>query len=230
MNCPEVEKLLDDYVDGRLPMDLRRRVDAHVRQCQRCQLDESQLSHLLTAVGQLPQAIQPRRDLWPAISTRIVQPQADQKDPQAARWEPTPQVFPGSHWMALAAALLLLVVSASVMIHLLDGASTQAERNRTIGLVRSDVGSLAWQEFETAETEYRKITDELLRGLESRRSGLSEETVRIVEESLLSIDRAIGQARAALRTDPANGGLANKLGRIYRKKVDFLRQIHRLPA
>jgi hypothetical protein len=58
---------------------------------------------------------------------------------------------------------------------------------------------------------------------------LSAATVQAVEESLRTIDRAIGEARAALEKDPASRDLMDLLDSVYRQKLDLLRRVNELP-
>jgi hypothetical protein len=88
--------------------------------------------------------------------------------------------------------------------------------------------SVAWEEFETAEAEYQRVTDELLQALEQRRDRLTPETIETVETNLRLIDEAITEARAALERDPSNAALATRLTDIYRRRVGFLQQMNRL--
>ena len=88
--------------------------------------------------------------------------------------------------------------------------------------------TIAWQEFETAESAYQKVTDDLLRSLDTRRDQLAPETVQIVEDNLSLIDEAINEARAALERDPSNAALATRLTDIYRRRVGFLQEMSRL--
>ena len=49
-------------------------------------------------------------------------------------------------------------------------------------------------------------------------------TVRVLEENLAIIDRAIADARTALEQDPASRYLNGHLGRTLRRKVDLLQR------
>ena len=57
-----------------------------------------------------------------------------------------------------------------------------------------------------------------------RRAELDSVTVRVIEENLAAIDRAIDEARDALAADPANGYLSQHLAATMRRKVDLLRR------
>jgi hypothetical protein len=59
--------------------------------------------------------------------------------------------------------------------------------------------------------------------LEKGRGVLDDETVRILEENLQTIDDAINEAQAALAQDPGSKVLARFLTENLRRKIDLLR-------
>jgi hypothetical protein len=66
--------------------------------------------------------------------------------------------------------------------------------------------------------------------LESRRGELDTATVRVLEENLTIIDRAIDQSRQALATDPNSQFLVDHLNTSLGRKVQLLRTVTLLPA
>jgi hypothetical protein len=59
---------------------------------------------------------------------------------------------------------------------------------------------------------------------------LDTTTVRIVRKNLAVIDRAIAEARMALRGDPGNAYLNLHLANTMRRKVELLRRVNELAA
>jgi len=59
---------------------------------------------------------------------------------------------------------------------------------------------------------------------------LDTATVRIVRKNLAVIDRAISEARMALRNDPGNAYLNLHLANTMRRKVDLLRRVNDIAA
>ncbi len=57
-----------------------------------------------------------------------------------------------------------------------------------------------------------------------RRDQLDPETVRVIEENLRLIDRAIAQAQQALAQDPASTYLNEHLIATMQQKLEFLRR------
>ena len=71
MSCDNIKNLLDEYVDGLLPENARQDVDAHLEGCSNCREDLSRLRALLARAADLPKNIEPPRDLWPDIESRL---------------------------------------------------------------------------------------------------------------------------------------------------------------
>jgi anti-sigma factor RsiW len=75
---------------------------------------------------------------------------------------------------------------------------------------------------------YDAAIAELEEVLDTRRSKLNPETVRIVEANLAVVDKAIADARSALAADPASRYLNTHLANTMRRKVDLLRRVNSL--
>lgn len=75
---------------------------------------------------------------------------------------------------------------------------------------------------------YDAAIAELETTLRSRRAQLDTSTVRIVENNLAIMDRAIADARQALAADPASRYLNSHLASTMRRKVDLLRRVNTL--
>ncbi|HTM58186.1 MAG TPA: anti-sigma factor [Candidatus Udaeobacter sp.] len=74
------------------------------------------------------------------------------------------------------------------------------------------------------DSSYDEAVAELQRTLEQHRTELDSSTVRIVEQNLAVIDRAILQARRALAADPASPYLHQHLALQMKLKLDLLRR------
>src|SRR5512133_1661258 len=71
MKCVDVEKLLDDLVDGSLSESRAAEVENHIASCQACRAAERSLKALLAEAAALEPSIEPPRDLWLGIARRI---------------------------------------------------------------------------------------------------------------------------------------------------------------
>ena len=210
MTCAEIRDRLDDYVDGALPLPVRREVDAHLDACGACRAEHDGLRNLLARAGRLPERIEPPADLWPAVDRGIdAHTLASLSVRRPRRW---PRVV---RWIA---ASLALVAGSSLA---------------TRWLLDRDETGLTVLTFEAApvlavEADYEAAATDLARVLEARRDQLQPETVAIVERNLPVIDEAIAEARIALARDPANPELSERLLGVHAMKVDLLQRAVKL--
>jgi hypothetical protein len=77
--------------------------------------------------------------------------------------------------------------------------------------------------WDTALEEYHAAVSDLEEVLEKGRGVLDEETIRILEENLQTINDAIDEAQAALAQDPGSRVLGRFLTENLRRKIDLLR-------
>lgn len=104
----------------------------------------------------------------------------------------------------VAAALLLVASSATI----------------TLWLTRSS--SPAVSAFASTEAGYLSATLELTELYARARETMTPETRAVLERNLEVIERALGEARAALRSDPADRALEAIVATAYRRKIEFL--------
>lgn len=220
MNCNDARERIDAR-GGRDHGPVDPALRQHMEGCEDCRRQHEQMIRLRADLDALPRSIDPPRDLWAGIQSRIESPRVVKgtfgAGERSGGWR---------RWGLLAAAAMLLVVTSSgLTAWLMQSAPTAPAPQRTDPAVAMGV---AWQEFEAAETEYQRITAELLQTLDERRDRLTPETIETVEANLRLIDEAITEARAALERDPSNAALATRLTDIYRRRVGFLQQMNRL--
>jgi hypothetical protein len=75
-----------------------------------------------------------------------------------------------------------------------------------------------------ADSAYDGAVADLEAVLSQGRGRLDTATVRVIEQSLLVIDLAIAEARAAIAADPANAYLNGQIAANMRRKLDLLRR------
>jgi RES domain-containing protein len=75
-----------------------------------------------------------------------------------------------------------------------------------------------------AARSYDVAVAELQQVLAQNRGRLDTTTVRVIEQNLATIDRAIAQAQRALAVDSANIYLNSHLAETMRRKLELLRQ------
>ena len=87
MNCTEVQLLLNDVLDGTLPLGQQKSVELHLKDCAACRQELAALRSVLDKASALPVSIDPPRDLWEGIDARLG-PQKILAGPFSTRWEP----------------------------------------------------------------------------------------------------------------------------------------------
>jgi anti-sigma factor RsiW len=128
MTCEHWTEKLDTYVDGELPSDQARAVDAHLRGCSTCAAEALRRVQLRRAVQEAGQRFTPD----PAFRARM-QKKLAARVPSSARWRWLPA-------FATAAVAVLLIASAFVLI---TQRNRLAERQLISELVDQHVATLA---------------------------------------------------------------------------------------
>jgi anti-sigma factor RsiW len=226
MNCNDVKKCLDDYVDGLLQEDAREEVARHLEQCEACGREEGLLRALVMEAGALPEGITPPTDLWPGVAERL----GDRRTPLPLTAKLRTRSILSNRTLLAAAAVLVAVIATAVtttVIHNRRPSSQSGDRRRPMAIVTTTSIS---SEYESAEMEYRQATDKLIAALDERRDSLSPQTLAIVDENRRIIDQAIQEIRDALEKDPGSPQLNGLLLAAYKKDVELLRQAAQLPA
>lgn len=207
MNHPPAEQL-SDLLDGDLPPDERALLEAHLAGCAECAALHEELRRVVQRAGALEDR-PPAYDLWPGVAAAI-----GAATPGRRRLALTlPQL------MAAGIALMLLSGGGVALALRGRGAPAQAPLATTTATPEIAAGSTT-----RAERGYDAAVRELGAELEAGRSRLDSTTVRVVEQKLRLIDRAIAEAEQALAADPANTYLNGHLARTRLRKLDLLRR------
>ena len=179
------------------------------------ELDPAEAARLRAALQRLPAAVEPERDLWPAIRARI-----DQGRVQALPWYASPRR------LAVAAVLLVMVSVAGTRVLLRAPAPTVAAVSTDLPGADSaaPIAATAIPVSRAAFDAYERSCADLATALGERRAKLDPATVAILERSLATIDTALAEARAALDRDPANAEVRAYVESAYRRKIDFRRR------
>jgi predicted anti-sigma-YlaC factor YlaD len=106
----------------------------------------------------------------------------------------------------MAAAALLLVAASSTVTWL---------------VMRNDVAQEAVA-FQSLEADYARAALELTQLYSAARATMAPATREVLERNLAVIERALEEARTALRGDPDNSALEAIVTTAYRRKIEFL--------
>jgi len=207
---PESEQL-SEYLDGSLNALQRDRLETHLAGCPEC----GALVAELRRVVQRAQALDdhpPRADLWPDVAAAI-----GAAPPR--RWRVSfslPQL--------LAAGIVLALLSGGAVWL---GLRPDLARN---GPSRAPAGPTPDSQVRTiaagsaSQRSYAAAVQDLEQVLAEGKGSLDTATVRVVEEKLHLIDRAITEAERALANDPGNSYLHAHLAETRLRKLQLLRQ------
>jgi len=203
---------LSEYLDEELSVPEQRALEAHLEECAGCRKALEEL-RLVTNRAAALQDRPPAENLWSGIAQRIGTEQPERRRGARRRVSfSLPQ-------LAAAGLALILIGAGGAWVALspgMRGATVVAEQGALPGDGALAV-AVARQDYDAAVAQLKEIIYE-------RRAELDSVTVRVIEENLAAIDRAIDEARDALAADPANGYLSQHLAATMRRKVDLLRR------
>ena len=223
------EYLDDDTLDGQtMTTGERAAIATHVAGCAECRIAIAELQAVARLAANLPDT-RPSADLWPGIESRLDPPSSILPFKRTLTRQ-----FSFTLPQLVAAGLALMVLSGGmVWVARVGGSRTSlpsivATTNPpSVESPAADPAASAPSTIEAvnfADTQYDQAVADLEKALESGRTRLDPETVRILEENLASIDLAISQSRKALRDDPANVYLNNHFAASRNRKLALLRR------
>ena len=250
---------LSEYHDGELTGAERVALETHLAACAACTETLDELRAVVTHAHALEDAL-PAEDLWPAIEARIASTVAPRVAPTVApgvgRRSRAPVVATDPPWWArrfdlslpqlAATAVLLVALSASAVWLALRGSAltpaTPGGASRSPGTIAAAPGAPRLAPASDAPVgaapalavvsnpRYDAAIAELERAMAEGRGQLDPRTLRVVEQNLRTIDRALEQARRAVAADPGNLWLRSHLAATMKQKVDLLRTATLLAA
>jgi len=207
---------LSEYIDGELDSTERAALEAHLATCGQCYAALADLREVVARAKSLKDR-EPAKDLWAGIRAGLT----------PARGADRPAVRPSARRLSfsvpqlLAASIALVLLSGGgVWLALPQRSTGQAEEQRP----RPRIDPIGW----TQSTDV--AIAELQVALDQNEKHLDTATVRIVRKNLAVIDRAISEARMALRNDPGNAYLNLHLANTMRRKVELLRRVNDMAA
>jgi len=208
---------LSEYLDETLAPTERQAIAAHLTGCAECTAMLAELRRVVARAEALEDR-PPRADLWPGIAQRIGVGAAS----RVVSIETRRRRFSFTMPQLLAAGIALAVISAGGAWLALHGPSVAPSSGHLIA--ETNAGAVRW--VSAVDPTYDRTVSELQRALdEGKRTGrLDSTTVRVLEQSLATIDTAIAQAGRALVQDPGNVYLNHHLAETMRRKLNLLRQ------
>jgi hypothetical protein len=202
---------LSEYLDGDLPAAERAALEAHITACGECTDTLASLRRVVARARALEDR-PPATDLWPAVAAAIG---------ARRRLGRTARRFTFSLPQLAAAGIALMAASGATAWLLHPGSSRPAAA--AAPAAQPQVRTVAARTYDAAVADLERL-------LAEGRGKLDTATVRVLEENLATIDRAIAQAERAVAADSANLYLNSHLAATMRRKLDLLRQAAALVA
>ena len=165
-----------------------------------------------TALARLPKAIEPSRDLWPAIEAGL--------ESRTAR--------PRQNWGWLAAAGVLVAIGSSLITATLlrEGRPEPAQVAAAVG--EAPVVPAAFGPGGRMGPGYLATRRVLLRELEARIDRLPPEAQKSLERNLAELHRASAEINAALALKPGDPLLEELLLNTYQDELAVLASVNQL--
>jgi hypothetical protein len=213
-------ELLSDYLDDEdLSAAERARISAHLEGCAECRATLGELRGVAERARTLADQT-PAADLWPGIEARIHAAAAPASPPFTPVRQPTRRISFTIPQLVAAGLALMLLSGGTVWVARMGGPGADFEPISAQVTPAADRPPLT----PASDTGYAATVVDLERTLADGRARLAPETVRVLENNLREIDRAIDQCRTALAADPASVYLNSHLANAQRRKLTLLRR------
>ena len=213
---------LSAYLDGELSPAERARVDEHVARYTECYTGLYDLKAIVVTAPYY-EGEAPKHDLWSGIQAGISEHKevplgAVSRKPEAGRRFSLVQLIAAS--VAFAAVVGGGVYFAVRPPTAAESPSAVAQRPSPAEPAATNIASNRARAGEV----YDAAVGDLERVLAEGKDQLDPKTLKVIEENLRIIDRAIAEARSAIAADPANAYLRSQVAANMRRKLDILRQ------
>src|SRR5690349_4724439 len=171
----------------------------------------------VTSLRDLPQAIEPRTDLWPQIEAQIAGGASAAAAPAAASTRRRTTAAP-LRWLAAAAMVACVAVGVWIGRSVLPGSAPPAAAARPAPAALP----VAW----VPDPRYQRQRQELLRALGAQLATLPPASRAKVTASLEAIGKAKQELESALGKDPSNALLQELLVNTYQDEMRVLTDVH----
>lgn len=221
MTCDLTQSLIDDYVDGTLAEDERRRVEAHLVECERCRAMAEDFATIRRTARSLEPQVPPPH-VWSRIAASV-----DAKR-QPRRWFFLRQEWLGAvAWKPVAVAAMLLVIAGGTSWVLLQQGEPDAAPSRSATApaatpADTELVQSVEAELKLAEEHYQKAIAGLEQITRTESAALDPQVAAVLQKNLDVIDHAIGESRAALHSQPTSEVAQESLFDALRNKVALL--------
>ena len=217
------ETVIHDYIDDALEARERGAVERHLESCAVCRQLVDDLREIRTVASSLEPRDPPAR-AWARLERAIKLengPYAMAGGDAARKTKPTPFV-----WLAVAAALLL---ATFVGLRFTPDAGRATAPAAVSNAPAPDGVAASTDSAQSVETELRQAEEhyeKAIKGLEqiaaAEQGVFDPRTAATLQKNLAVIDQAIGESRAALRSEPASEPAQQSLMENFKAKMGLL--------
>ncbi len=213
MNHRGIRERLEDHLDGSLAPAEAEAVDRHLAGCPECAAALAALADLRRRARALPAELEPPRDLWPGIESRLGLERPEELETGVApgrtlRWP----------WALAAAAALAVAVLSLALLTGRDRSPLVASEGPpppVAGIVPA---------VQALDSQVRGASKELVAAVQEGPGSLRGPVAEAMEENLRILDRAMDETRSALAEEPQNARLIHALTALYERKLALLHE------
>lgn len=206
---------LDDYLDGLLEPGAEREVNEHLASCPACARELRSLRTLLSEARELPEEIEPSRDLWPQLAERL-KATADDERPKVISLESArPARPPASTLFSFRSVSWLLAAVLAFALLLpptLRGFRPAPSPTRNAGM------DMLTRCSDSMVEDYRTV-------LAKDEGKLSVDAEFVLNRSLNQIQAALRETVVAMNATDVNSPEYRSLAASYRNKLNLLQRI-----
>ena len=182
----------------------------------------------VTSLRDLPEAVQPPRDLWAGIEAQI---NAERQSPAQPVQAPVTRRPAQLRWLAAAAMIGTLAVGVWIGRSILPSAGpTQpplvVNKPATVQQPATKDAAALVQAAYLSDPKFRETRDALVKSLAARLATLPPESRAKVVDSLAAIHKSMQDLEAALGKDPTNALLQELLLNTYQDEMRVLTTVH----
>ena len=215
MSCEQHESLIGDLVDGTLDGAPRHELENHLATCAACTRLAEDLLVVRRAARALPPLELPSAG-WARVSAAIEAERAAELAPN--RWQ---------RWvLPLAAAAVLVAAIAATVTWRQTVEPTGPAQTAIVPVDHATATSAELQGSVEAEVlQAEKHLESAVASLEvlaRDRQALDPQDVAELQKNMLVVDQAIGESKAALKTQPMNTQAQDSLFEAFRTKIVLL--------
>jgi anti-sigma factor RsiW len=216
MTTDDFTHRLSEYLDDELSAAERVKMDAHLQSCAECRSTLEALRVVVSSASQLRDSA-PKHELWRGIAARIAP--GDRPSARASAFRRVVTSRLSFTLPQLAAAGLALMVLSGGLVWMARSGDPRVDFQPISAdtALRTPAPPAMF-----ADPHYDEAVAELEGTLKAAQTRLDPATVRVLEQNLAAIDRAIEQSARALAAEPANAYLNRHLADVRQRKLTLL--------